>query len=350
MNSHLKLHLQPDDIIYSLCQFLPLQDICNLHLSNRKFSKIKEYTRFTFNITSTKEIEELHKKFTKATFNLQIKGLTNNNVDDVTELLKITKNIKTLTVSKRADYRFYHRFNNMFNALKVNTSIKELYLNLFNINGSELVALAENKTIYKLNITNNYNINILPPFIDALKVNTTLLELNLFNAMLMDDGLVKLAEVLKENNTLQILNIAVTRVGYDGIVALADALKVNTSLIELDLTNNNIYDNSIELLADALKVNKTLKKLYLNSNMITNIGAEYLGEAFKVNNTLQELYLERCNIHESGVLALANGYNVHKSLIKLDLNEAIINGNAYDSIKFFDFSKCVKRLTVVYVP
>mmetsp|Transcript_22867 Transcript_22867/g.62026 ORF Transcript_22867/g.62026 Transcript_22867/m.62026 type:complete len:218 (+) Transcript_22867:96-749(+) len=52
-----------------------------------------------------------------------------------------------------------------------------------------------------------------------------------------------------------------SRNSISDVSALAEALKVNKTLKELDLYGNSISD--VSALAEALKVNKTLKKLYL---------------------------------------------------------------------------------------
>ena len=47
----------------------------------------------------------------------------------------------------------------------------------------------------------------------------------------------------------------------EGVEALAEALKVNSSLIGLDLKNNEIKNEGAEALAEALKNNSSLTEL-----------------------------------------------------------------------------------------
>ena len=49
---------------------------------------------------------------------------------------------------------------------------------------------------------------------------------------------------------------------------IADALKVNHSLVTLDLSSNNIGDDGAKMIADAVNVNRSLKELYLDRNNI----------------------------------------------------------------------------------
>ena len=69
------------------------------------------------------------------------------------------------------------------------------------------------------------------------------------------------------------------------VASLPEAMKVNTTLTQLNLSENNIGDAGAASLAEALKVNTTLTQLHLRSDNIGVAGAASLAEAVK--STLQ---------------------------------------------------------------
>ncbi|KAK5808350.1 hypothetical protein F5H01DRAFT_61034 [Linnemannia elongata] len=97
-----------------------------------------------------------------------------------------------------------------------------------------------------------------PNEVEALKNNSTLTALTLYETWIMDDGAQELSEALKTNSTLTTLRLHDNLVESDGAVALAEALKTNSTLTILDLDNNSIGDNGAEALSEALKTNSTL--------------------------------------------------------------------------------------------
>ncbi|KAF9952842.1 hypothetical protein BGZ72_005874 [Mortierella alpina] len=63
---------------------------------------------------------------------------------------------------------------------------------------------------------------------------------------------------LKTNSTLATLNLYNNSIGSDGAKALAEALKTNSTLATLDLQRNSIRDDGAKALAEALKINSTV--------------------------------------------------------------------------------------------
>ncbi|KJE90264.1 hypothetical protein CAOG_01599 [Capsaspora owczarzaki ATCC 30864] len=73
---------------------------------------------------------------------------------------------------------------------------------------------------------------------EALKVNTTLKELLLGDNKIGDAGVHAIAEALKVNTTLTLLFLDYNQMGDSGAQAIAEALKVNTTLTLLILSQN----------------------------------------------------------------------------------------------------------------
>lgn len=64
------------------------------------------------------------------------------------------------------------------------------------------------------------------------------------------------------------------------ISILIEALRSNTSLLELNVANNGLNDQDMDCLSDALVYNTTLQKLALNDNNFTDEGASKLASQF----------------------------------------------------------------------
>jgi len=61
-----------------------------------------------------------------------------------------------------------------------------------------------------------------------------------------------------------------------------EALKVNTTLIKIDLSANQLGNDGAKYIADVLKVNTTLKSLDIGYNEFGDAGVSYIAEALKM--------------------------------------------------------------------
>ena len=89
---------------------------------------------------------------------------------------------------------------------------------------------------------------------EILKSNTSVTKVNLgANEEIGDEGAKALAEALKVNATVKELNLYECGIGDDGAAALAEALRSNTSLTYLRLEyNDGIGEQGKQLLRDAV--------------------------------------------------------------------------------------------------
>ena len=156
---------------------------------------------------------------------------------------------------------------------------------------------------------------------EAMKVNTTLTQLNLESTFIGDAGAASISEAMEVNTTLTQLNLWRNHVGAAGAASLAEAMKVNTTLTQLNLYHNNIGAAGAASLAEAMKVNTTLTQLNLWRNDIGDAGAASLADAMKVNTTLKQLNLKDKNIGDAGVASLAKAMKVNTTLRQLNLRD-----------------------------
>ncbi|KAF9948443.1 hypothetical protein BGZ72_009648 [Mortierella alpina] len=149
---------------------------------------------------------------------------------------------------------------------------------------------------------------------ETLKINSTVVTLNLQRNSIGDDGTKALAEALKTNSTVASLNLESNKIGSDGAKALAEALKINSTVATLDLKVNSIGDDGAKALAKALKTNSSVATLMLSSNSIGDDGAKALAEALKTNSTVTALYLYNNSIGPDGAKALAEAHKTNKAV------------------------------------
>jgi Ran GTPase-activating protein (RanGAP) involved in mRNA processing and transport len=122
-------------------------------------------------------------------------------------------------------------------------------------------------------------------FFDALAKNVTLRTLGLqvqddYYSVRSEEWMEQLADALMVNKSLVSINLTGNlKNDYDkGAKWIGAALKVNTSLREIDLTHNGIYCEGSKLLGDALRENTTLFKIVLCNNCISNRGADWIAK------------------------------------------------------------------------
>ena len=114
------------------------------------------------------------------------------------------------------------------------------------------------------------------------------------NHITLADG--KFTNALATNQTLKKLtldsNKIWNKVGGEGAKHLAEALKVNTTLKEIELSTNQIGDDGAQHLSEALLVNTSLQYIDLEKNNINNGGAQSLAASFKGHQSLRKIYMD----------------------------------------------------------
>jgi NLR family CARD domain-containing protein 3 len=155
---------------------------------------------------------------------------------------------------------------------------------------------------------------------EALKANTSLLELELGSNGAGAEGAVLLADALKHNSALERLDLSANGVGIGGAVLLAEAFKVNFTLTALELGANGVGAKGARMLAEVLKAGSALRRLGLRCNELGDGGCRSICAALECNKTLRELSLAGNGIGAEGAACAAEmlrGGN--RSLALLDL-------------------------------
>lgn len=187
-------------------------------------------------------------------------------------------------------------------AMKFNTRVKYLVLYENDCSKKGCFAIAdfikENETLYSLDMS----LNCIGPeggvkLAEALKVNCALKEIYLYGNLIEDRGAIAFGEMLRYNRTLAWVSLSDCQIEDEGGKVIAEALKGNKTIKEMYLRYNQFGDETAIVLAEALKTNKILKELFIRYNMITDRGAEQIYQAIlNTNKTLLGLDFEANNL------------------------------------------------------
>ena len=161
----------------------------------------------------------------------------------------------------------------------------------------------------------------------ALKVNTSLLTLDLNGNKIGDRGATEIARALLENCTLESLDVRYNGIRDRGAAALAKSIKenTNTALTDLMLDGNSLGDDGTYAIFDSLRRNSTLQKVSLP---LTNMGRPYsrrtsrvISQALSENMNLTELDMSFNNMEEGAAEEISKGMMTNTSLTKMKLAE-----------------------------
>jgi hypothetical protein len=136
----------------------------------------------------------------------------------------------------------------------------------------------------------------------------------LYESLLTSVGTEKLYKALKVNKTMLLLDLRNNNIGPEGSEFIASMIKDCKSLRNLYLGNNNIGNEGVKLIAEALKADNFIESIALDMNEISDIGLAYICETIRVNDTLVSLNLEDNLITNEGLKMFVNSLAINYSL------------------------------------
>ena len=166
----------------------------------------------------------------------------------------------------------------------------------------------------------------------SLSWYSSLTFLNLQGNFIGDTGASSLSQALKANSSLTNLNLSLNSIGDAGASSLSQALQANSSLTNLNLSLNSIGDAGASFLSKALKANSSLTDLNLSSTSIGDAGASCLSKALKANSSLTNLNLSINKIGDAGASSLSKALKANSSLTDLDLSDNSIGDAGASSL------------------
>ncbi|XP_067897770.1 protein NLRC3-like [Heterodontus francisci] len=179
----------------------------------------------------------------------------------------------------------------------------------------------------------------------VLKVNHSIIFLDLSDNNIQDKGVGLLCNALKDEQcALQILSVGGNKLTPSCCEELASVLGSNKTLVELDLSNNRIGENGLRKLSEALKnENCKLQKLGLNSIFAFEFGimgtyedapgAEILCDVLKSKNcTLKSLGLAKNSFTQKCCTDLISSLADNHVLMELDLSSNNLNNEGVTAL------------------
>ena len=158
----------------------------------------------------------------------------------------------------------------------------------------------------------------------ALRYNTTLTYLNLGENNITD--IEPICEALKYNTTLTELDLSDNEFGRDyvrdyvsdNIRFLSNILKVNTTLITLNLSQSCLDSYDLKLIFNALCYNTTLTNLkLLGCRKSDDSYIEFFSKMLLNNTTLNTLYINGCTVSEYEIIERLLKYNTSLTDLKI---------------------------------
>lgn len=145
-------------------------------------------------------------------------------------------------------------------------------------------------------------------------------ELSLNGSCMGTKGALQLASSLRSNSNLTVLRIPMNFIGSDGLAHLLPILTApNCKLVELDLSDNDLSDEGCVLVAEILKFNRSLHTLKISDNEISDSGMSELIQALRFNSTLRNLNVSGNLVTDRAVIELCQVLP-QSSLKNLDLS------------------------------
>ena len=214
--------------------------------------------------------------------------------------------------------------------LKLNGNSKALFADRLAAPHAKAVAAAldGNTTIAELDLSyNNIDDEGVAALADALRRNRALLRLDLRGNDVGAAGCAALASALADPAgaaALTDLNLNGNPIGDDGAVALADMLRVNTTLLDLDVGNCDVgVRGVVEVLSAVNEDNATLESLGLENPRVPTVQEEHAWHAAKMlgnNQTLRTLKCGKWRLGRDGLETMvAYGLCANATLEVLDL-------------------------------
>lgn len=156
------------------------------------------------------------------------------------------------------------------------------------------------------------------------------------NLDILDYKMLCIVNIIKANlYSITYLSLRYLKLTISEITLISEALKYNTTLLNIDLMNNHIDDTGASIIADAIFHNTTLKTIRLTNNIIRDSGAVAIAKSLETNNSLESLDLGFNMISFEGTLTLIKKIaNYNRELQSLQIDNNIFGSNCYDMLYF----------------
>ena len=209
-------------------------------------------------------------------------------------------------------------------------------------------------------------------FMNALEVNRSIIEMDVSHNLLGGRGEkqtrnmnldaehvvggASVAAALKINETLLTLDLSWNKLGLASSIHLGNALTLNGSLTAINLAYNTIRDEGAEIIGSSLASNTALRVLNLSSNGIGPMGMVVISTGLRLCEGLERLDISGNPIGRQGVASLLQTLNYHSVERSFNLSDCVFDDSGTKTpidLEFpsgkhsFDLSKPSSRCLVL---
>ena len=186
--------------------------------------------------------------------------------------------------------------------------------------------------VRKLNISNTpLDSKHVSTLSEILRDNKTMIELQLTNCNITDNGVRYICEGLTKNQTLTSLDITYNpQITSASTSTIAELINTTKSLTELRINNISVNEQnmsfeslspeSIEVIFKNLNMS-AVRELNLSNTPLDSKHVSTLSEILPDNKTMIELQLTNCNITDNGVRYICEGLTKNQTLTRLDISD-----------------------------
>jgi hypothetical protein len=260
--------------------------------------------------------------------------------------------------------------DNVLSAWKEKTSLRNIVIKDANfISGIFGIILQSNQFIKNLTFIdcNQWNQITLINLKSALEKNISIVNLDLSNAVLQEKEIQVISEALKLNKSIKIINLSNNKMNLDitrKLFHFYESLKSNSSITEIKLSNALLIDE-LNVFFEALKVNKSVKNINLsfNSHLLSvpnflknlgevlnktiiesidlsllfmkNAGLKELVRSLKLNNNIKYINLSKNNITNDGFTYLFRALKQNKSILTIKCGGNEFGYQSFKALQLF---------------
>ncbi|CAF2489160.1 unnamed protein product [Rotaria sp. Silwood2] len=333
-------------------QNYPSNDLCIIRLKEIQSSSSSSYLQSPLTSSTMKLSAKQYKnKPRSAPLLPSARHVTNSSSSQGSKSLSVSSlhipQVETKVTRKTSKSYENKVLKELINKERKNESIR-FPKQMLNYDDMEMIAdeLISNKYWTIIYLWENYlNEKHMLILMKGLKLNSTLICLNLDCNMLGDEGASILASILKTNTSLRTVYSNKNQINDIGAQELACMLYVNRTLTHLELSSNSIGDDGVIAISNALKINNSLRTINLNDNNITEIGAEYIAEMLQVNKTLTDLQLSSNPIGDKGINLISHVLKQNITLESVHIGQTMITIKSMHEIgKMLETNTILKSL------
>lgn len=207
---------------------------------------------------------------------------------DINEILQAIGENTNTTSLKLDNIRIFTN-EKTIEILAKNKALKSLEISGYGKpNDCILKTLIKNNTLTKLKLESFNRRTSVIQLTNAIKLNTSLVILNITNYMLDAEIIQNLAQLIN-NGTLRELSLIGSHMSRESLAPIIDAIISSTKLTHIDLSKNDISAKNLDSIVNMIRLNQNLKTLRLINNGLNLDDIKVLSNCMKNHACLENI-------------------------------------------------------------